>query len=60
MNDLTKLTPKQVAMYEVVHVNTVLNWISTGQLKAVKHGYRTYRINMDDYLEFAKKDLNER
>jgi excisionase family DNA binding protein len=60
MNDLKQLTPKQIAEYEVVSVNTVLNWISTGELKSKRLGHRTIRVKMSDYLEFTKKSLNER
>tara|TARA_R110002020_G_scaffold204521_6_gene408624 strand:+ start:1559 stop:1747 length:189 start_codon:yes stop_codon:yes gene_type:complete len=57
---LQMLTPQQIAEYEVVHKNTVLNWISSGSLKAVKLGHRTIRVKMSDYLEFAEKSLDEK
>tara|TARA_A100001201_G_scaffold143391_1_gene144834 strand:- start:2571 stop:2756 length:186 start_codon:yes stop_codon:yes gene_type:complete len=61
MSEIKKmLTPKDVAGYELVHVNTVLNWIKLGLLPAKKRGYRTYRIRREDYLKFAEKSLDER
>ena len=54
------LTPKQIAQWEQVHVNSVLLWIKNGTLKARRRGYRTIRIKMKDYLEFSEKDFNER
>lgn len=61
MSDINKmLTPKQIADYELVHVNTVLLWIKNGLLPAKKRGYRTYRIKREDYVKFSEKSLDER
>jgi excisionase family DNA binding protein len=52
--NLTQLTPRQIAEYEMVHVNTVLSWIATGELKGRRLGHRTIRVKMSDYLDFLK------
>lgn len=45
------LTPKDVAKRLQVHEETVLRWIRTGKLHAIKLD-RGYRIDPDDFQKF--------
>ena len=47
------LTTQEVADRVKVHINTVYNWINSGQLKASKAGdlWRIYDSDLDEFLK---------
>ena len=45
----------EIAEMLAVHRNTVLRWIHTGELPAIKLGHRSYRIDPEDFRQFMEK-----
>jgi excisionase family DNA binding protein len=58
MSDLT-YTPQQAADKLQVHRRTVLAWIRSGDLKAVRLGGHTLRITEEQLREFMKRQTEE-
>jgi len=51
---ITLLTPAEVAEVLKVHPQTVKGYILDGRLIAVKVGYKTTRISLDDLRRFVE------
>lgn len=56
MENNTFYTVQQVSNLLKVHWQTVLNYIKSGKLKALKLG-KGYRINKEDLDKFIKENL---
>ena len=56
--DFTKAmyTPHEVAEMARVHPSTILNWIASGKLYAIKLSERTYRIPLRAVIELLEPE----
>jgi len=57
METQTMLKPSEVAKILNVAHNTVLNWISTGSLRAIKLPGGSYRIRSEDVEKVLNEDI---
>ncbi len=63
MTDVAKkdyYTSTEIAEKFNVHRQTILRWIRSSKIKAVKIGYRTYRISHEDLEAFVLKMKEEK